>query len=209
VPEEIALLDSVHYSCLGSSPPSILWQTGNAENGNDPAAEALRTTLIREGGTLPATGWLEAQRSDSQVLYIHSSGPPRLQPFSYLTVKRAADGSWGYGGLGVGVLCNKHDKDSMGAPWRLAARPLPTDRTLQVEVQLQSCGHPTPDQVVPRPQAFYGRHAVDIVVDAPRINTGDIACARWYPFTITLDHPIGNRALYDASRLPLLQRWPK
>ena len=219
VPEEVALLDPIHYSCLGSSPPSILWQTGYAEQGTGPKPPRLRAIVTggdpkigSEGADLPDTGWHEvAARSDS-VLYIHSGPPPHLEPIDTVSVKRAADGSWGFGGLTSGGRCiqhNEHGSQTDSAAWRLRAQPSPNDKRLLVEVQLLSCGHPTPDQIVPRPTAFYGRDAIDILFSIPPIDTGDVACYRWYPFTITLDHPIGNRALFDAARLPLVQRWPK
>jgi hypothetical protein len=218
VPEEIALLDSVHYGCIGSNPPSILWQPGRAEEGTDAPAAALRAVVSGtdpqiglESVYLPDAGWLETDRTADRVLYLHTSGPPDFRNLDSVTVKRAADGTWGYGGLGSGgrLRCQQHGTNTGGVPWRLTDRPAPNDRTLQAEVQLQSCGHPTPEQIAPKSTAFYGNDAIDVLVVAPYINTGDVACPSWYPLTIMLDHPIADRAIFDAASLPLVQRWPK
>ncbi len=166
---------------------------------------------LEGSGFLPSTSWLETDTTADRVLYIHTSGPPDFRNFDFVAVKRAADDTWGYGGLGAGgrLRCRQHGKTAGGVPWRLAARPSSNDRTLEAEVQLQSCGHPTPDQIVPKATAFYGKDVIDVLVVAPYINTGDVACADWYPFNIHLDQPIGDRMLFDAANLPLVQRWPR
>ena len=79
----------------------------------------------------------------------------------------------------------------------------------RAEVQLLSCGRPVPDEIVPDAHAYYGPDVIDIIVTTPPIDTGDVACYAWYPSLITLDQPIGDRTLFDASAFPLVQRWPK
>jgi hypothetical protein len=217
VPDEIALLDSAPYRCVGSKPLSSLWYPANAEGGSDPAAAALRTIVggqdPKSAGAasgFPTSGWQEIDRSPDRVTYLHTSGPPYFRDSAFVIVKRAADGSWAYGGLGSGgsFRCWLHTDQVTGAHWQLAARPSPSDRTLQAEVQLPSCGRPSPSQVVPRAHAFYGPALIDIIVTTPPIDT-EIGCSAWYPLTITLDQPIGHRTLFDASAFPLVQRWPK
>ncbi len=210
-PEQIRILHGLRYSCGAPFPALVLWGRANAEEGTDPAAAALRAfvqdTSDPDARWLPDTGWIELARTDDAAYYIAAGGS-----FGHVEVSlgRSADGIWtvhGYGDCHPEIVLH----DRVNAPWKLDPAQLPTPLSTQLHIRaLLQIGCPIgpPPGIVIEPHVRYGAGVVDVILGTPYIETGDVACGERVPFTVALDEPLGQRSVFDASSLPLTQRFP-
>lgn len=174
-PEEIRILHGFRYSCGAPFAASALWGPANAEDGADPAAEALRAfvqdTRDPDSRWLPDTGWIGVARTDEVANYVSAGG---ALGYVEVSLDGFADGSWkvhGYGDCEPEVVLH----DRVIAPWKLDRDqpPTPASRELHVRAVLQiGCPFGPPPEIVIEPHVRYGANSVDIILGTPTSTRG-------------------------------------
>lgn len=183
---------------------SLLEQPGAAENGDDPAAVALRQHLASgmDPDFLPAAGWIEAVHTESQVLFI----APVEGSVARVDMELDA-GQWRATGWRGCTLRPEIPLGTNIATSRVApGETLTPERTefdvLVTEVECNS-GEDARGRVQ-EPAVIRSPDSVTViftVVARPGVHTCPSNPAT--PFRPVLAEPLGDRVLLDGSSIPL------
>jgi hypothetical protein len=182
---------------------AVLDQPGGAEDGDDPAAVALREHLASgmETEFLPADGWIAVARTDSQVVFLAPSEGGYANVSMELT-----DGGWRARGWG-GCPLQPEVAAGMGlATYRVAPDERLTPDTTEVDVLVTeiACnsgedarGRVQPPAIIRSPESLT---VIFTVVARP--GGHDCPSNPPTPFHLVLPEPLGERALLDGSHIP-------
>jgi len=207
-------------------PPSALHRPADAERGGDAPAALLRsfTASSRGGMLMPAHGWIEVLRSDTQAVFYDAGGAVTTgtipdhatMPGGSAIVMEQKDGRWSVANWGV---CNPVTELRSASydvvPWRLdpqAPAPGPDGTSLVIDEITMPCG---PDDSRDR----FDHAAVDetgttvtITVflrprpSPPALPSGQsygcLTIDRFTRHTLHLPHPLGARTLLDGETQP-------
>jgi hypothetical protein len=176
------------------------------------AMDALRRFASEEASFLDGYEWFIAARTDSSLVLFGraSQKPPDGTPaYADVALERTVDGyrPTGWGQCRIEVSAPGYGN----AVWRLDGEPDPGTSALEIMINERACasGQPPVDRdVVPVVVADRERITITVLVEPAR---GDATCQSnpWYPVTVELEEPIGDRLLFDGSEVPLQERmWP-
>lgn len=183
---------------------------------DEDALEALdeaNRTLGMEGDFFDAFEWVIAERSEHRlVLFGRALGEDNPDGYADATFD-LRDGTWvpaGWGGCHVVVVAPGYGN---AATWATdpSSAPDPAASELAIQIMERNCANGEPPQgreIVPVEVAESDRVAITVLVEPV---TGVVDCPGnpWYPVMVDLGEPLGDRALYDGSTLPAVERvWP-
>jgi hypothetical protein len=185
----------------------VLQGPGGSENGDDPAAKALRRHLATndiEINSLPDTGWIEASRTDAEALYLAPSDAEGS--WIFVTVGREGD-AWrvtGWGGCplepDVGpALGVANFRVAPGVELGLDAREVPV---LVTERACNSGEDARGRVVVAAIDADDDSVTVTIAVRPREGQLFECPSNPETPFLLELPEPLADRALLDGSSVP-------
>jgi hypothetical protein len=189
-------------------PANVLDGPGGAENGVDPAAQALRAHVATdhvEIDWLPDAGWIEAARSGDVVLYI-APDPAAAGSWMSVSVARGEDGAWAVDGWGGCALQPVVGAGLGIASFRVAPEfeldPDVTEIPVLVTERACNSGEDARGRVV-----VSGIDEDDdsvTVTFAVRPRPGGQNCPSnpETPFLLELPAPLGERSLLDGSSVP-------
>jgi len=208
--------DGAASSADGSDPPisrvtcddaafdlALLDQPGGAENGDDPAAVALREHLASgmETDFLPDAGWIEAARTASEVLFIapEEGGLARVD-------MELEDGRWrarGWGG------CTLRPEIPLGmniATFRVAPGETLTPETAELDVLVTEVECNSGEDArgrVQEPAVIRSAESVTVIFAVvARPGGHDCQGNPPTPYRLVLAEPLGDRVLLDGSQIP-------
>lgn len=182
---------------------ALLDQPGGAENGDDPAAAALREHLASgiETEFLPAAGWIEAVRTDSRVLFIAPSegGLARVD-------MQIEGGQWRASGWGG---CSLRPEIPLGmniATFRVAPGETLTPETTDVDVLVTELACNSGEDArgrVQEPAVIRSADSVTVIFTVvARPGGHECPSNPATPFRLALPEPLGDRVLLDGSSIP-------
>lgn len=189
-------------------PASVLDASGGAENGSDPAAEALRDHLATpdmETEWLPDSGWKEAVRTDDLVVFIADALPGGEPELVQVSIEHR-DGAWRVGGWSGCSLHADVGPDLGLASFRVApdVELAPEVTEIEVLVTERACnsGEDASGRIE-KPVVTVGAESVTVVFAVrPRGGGQDCPSNPETPYTLVLDEPLGDRVLLDGSEVP-------
>lgn len=182
---------------------SLLEQPGGDENGDDPAAVALREHLASgmETDFLPAAGWIEAVRTESQVLFIApvEGGVARVD-------MELESGQWRASGWGGCTLRPEIPFGMNIATFRVAPGETLTPETTELDVLVTEVECNSGEDArgrVQEPAVIRSMESVTVIVTVVARSGGhDCQSNPPTPFRLVLPEPLGDRALLDGSSIP-------
>jgi len=189
-------------------PLSVLDAPGGAENGTDPAAEALRDHLATrdmEIDWLPDAGWKEAVRTEDLVVFIADALPGSEPPLVEVSIEQR-DGAWHVGGWSQCRLQADVGPDLGRASFRVAPDVELTPHMTEIEVLVTERACNSGEDAsgrIEEPVVTVGAESVTVVF-AVRPRGGAQTCPS-NPETsdvLVLDEPLGDRVLLDGSDVP-------
>jgi hypothetical protein len=186
----------------GTFRPSVFTTPDGAEQGTDALSTALRTELERgRFDGYPDTGWRLVWSDDTTALFI--AGVP---PFARTFTMRFADDRWQAGaGGGCGALRIAPPEGAGWATWTIGARPPSDTASFTVFVDDPSCSgtQSAGDRILP-PHIDERDDQVIITFTVTPLPPGSYTCIGHAatPYTVTLQQPIGERALFDGGTWP-------
>ena len=186
----------------GSFRPSVFTTPDNAEEGTDPLSAALRTELARgRFSEYPNSGWRLVWANDTTALFV--AGIP---PFARTFTMRAVDGNWqAANGGGCATLRIAAPEGEGWATWTIGARPPSDTDSFTVFVDDPACSgnQSAGDRILP-PQVEEHDDQVVITFRVRPLPPGNYLCSGHAatPYTVTLQQPIGERALFDGGTWP-------
>ncbi len=186
----------------GTFRPSLFTTPADADAGADPLSTALRTELARSRfDSYPDTGWRLAWADDSNALFI--AGVP---PFARVLSLRFADDRWQASSSGgCGALRVAPPEGTAWATWTIGARPPADASTFTLFVDDPSCSgtQSTGDRILP-PRIEEHDDQVVITFTVTPLPPGGYTCIGHAatPYDVTLQRPIGDRALFDGGTWP-------
>lgn len=201
-------LVGVSVTCGGPAfSADVLASEGGAEEGNDPAAAALRALLDTPEALnlLPRAGWKVAVRHDDVVLFVADAPPDSEPPLVDATFERVG-GAWRATGFGQCWPQADVGPDLGLASFRVAPgfelRPDATRIDVLVTERACNSGEDARGRIV-KPAVVAGAESV-VVVFGVRPRGGDQACPSnpETPFVLELSAPLGDRLLLDGSSVP-------
>jgi hypothetical protein len=190
-----------------SFPSAALDGPPGAENGDDPAAEALRRHLATDDieiEWLPDAGWIEISRTDSTVHYL---APDPDAEGSWLQVSVGRDGEgWNVDGWG-GCSLQPDVGAGLGiASFRVAPNEglEPTATEIAVLVTERACnsGEDARGRIVVAAIEEDDQSVTVTLAVRPRGGGQDCPSNPETPFVVELPEPLGNRAMLDGSTIP-------
>jgi len=201
----LAPMPSQTLGCFGWAPgfsSDILAGSGDAETGTDPPAAALRTLLADPNSGLPATGWLVAFQSSSEVMYVGFD--TRFGGYVEATVVEKS-GAWQSGGYGSCTLMALAPDGYGPATWTLdPSAPPTTDTTdLHILVTEMAC-HGTASAEGRISVQLKASGSVVSITTTVRSLSGAQTCPGTppTPYVVHLDGPIGQRSVVDGEVWP-------
>lgn len=185
----------------------VLEGGGGAENGADPAAEALRRHL----GTndmdidfLPDAGWIEVSRTAASVIYL-APDPAVEGSFAFVSVGRDGD-AWAVDGWGGCPLQPDVGPDLGIASFRVApdVELDPETRELAVLVTERACnsGEDARGRITVAAIDEDDDSVTVTLAVRPRGGAQECPSNPETPFVLELSAPLGDRALLDGSSVP-------
>jgi hypothetical protein len=182
---------------------AVLSQPGGAENGDDPAAAALRDHLASgmETDFLPATGWIEAVRTESQVLFIApvEGGVARVD-------MELDAGQWRASGWGGCTLRPEIPLGTNIATFRVAPGETLTPETTELDVLVTEVECNSGEDArgrVREPAVIRSPESVTVIFTVvARPGGHDCQSNPETPFRLVLPEPLGDRVLLDGSQIP-------
>lgn len=182
---------------------ALLEQPGGAENGEDPAAVALREHLASgmETDFLPAAGWIEAVRTESQVLFIApvEGGLARVD-------MRLEGGRWRASGWGGCTLRPEIPFGTNIATFRVAPGETLTPETTELDVLVTEVECNSGEDArgrVQEPAVIRSPESVTVIFTVvARPGGHDCPSNPETPFRLVLPEPLGDRMLLDGSSIP-------
>jgi len=186
--------------------PGVMDQQGGTEQGDDPAAAALRAALAPGediDDTLPDRGWIEVTRTESMVKFLARGGDG---PGLAIVTVVPRDGQWTLDRAGRCELLPEIRAGLDLAMFRVAPGEELTPEMTEVDVLVTelACssgqdadGRIRVDRIIPGDSSV-----IVVIATAPR--GGDHECPDnpETPFLLQLPEPLGDRALLDAYSLP-------
>ena len=182
---------------------AVLEQPGGAENGDDPAAAALRDHLASgmETEFLPDAGWIEAVRTESRVLFIAPEGGSLARVDMQLEGGRWRATGWGG--------CRLRPETPMGtniATFRVAPGETLTPETIELDVLVMELACNSGEDARGRvrdPAIIRSAESVTVVFTVvARPGGHDCPSNPETPFRLVLPEPLGDRVLLDGSSIP-------
>ena len=193
-------------------------------NGFDPIDDQIQAlldetaagpTAVESADFLAANDWSLVSRTDERIVLfgqaagVDDGAGPR---YGYIEFDRR-DGVWspsGWGGCHIVI-----DAPGFGPAETLldtAHQPDPASTTLQVVINERNCASgqaPTDREVLPI--VTETETAIEIVMLVEPVTGGaDCQGNPWYPVTVTLQQPLGDRTVYDAHAQPPVElTWPQ
>ena len=186
-------------------PASALSGPDGAEMKGGPASEALRTILADPRATkLPQHGWRELYVEEQ----IAAFAAPDDGGWAAISLRRADDESWSFGGLRRGGPPHRYREGAGPAMWRFdPAQPRPTNDTLSVAVLVTelACtnGQRCDDRLLPA-EVDIGRETVDVTFFVTSLPPGVYRCPSNPPCAVVVElpEPLGGRHLRDGCTFP-------
>lgn len=189
-------------------PVEVLSRRGEAQDGDDAAAAALRDllTLPEANGILPTTGWVQALRTETTAFYI-AQAPDGAEPPFVQAELELRDGTWRMAGFGqcwpmvdVGPTLGLAE---FSVDPSVTLSPEMTEIPVLVTERACTSGSSSEGRIV-EPAVVESDSSV-IVVFAVVPLEGDAFGCPSNPSTLyllELPHPLGDRALLDGSSVP-------
>jgi hypothetical protein len=137
-----------------------------------------------------------------------ASGDPEFADASFVM----EDGTWkpeGWGQCRVVVAAPGFGN----ATWATdpESAPDPTASTLPIQIMERNCANGEPPEgreILPVVQGTADRVTITVLVE-PVSGPANCPGNPWYPVSVDLGEPLGERPLYDGSTLPAVERlWP-
>lgn len=182
---------------------ALLDQPGEAENGDDAAAVALREHLASgmETDFLPAAGWIEAVRTESRVLFV------ALTEGGLARVDMQLDGGqWRASGWGGCTLRPEIPPGMNIATFRVAPGETLIAETTELDVLVTEVECNSGEDArgrVQEPAVIRSAESVTVIFTVvPRPGGHDCQSNPPTPFRLVLPEPLGDRALLDGSSIP-------
>lgn len=182
---------------------AVLDQPGGAENGDDPAAVALREHLASgmETDFLPAAGWIEAVRTESRVLFIAPDGDGLARVDMQLEGGRWRASGWGG--------CTLRPEIPFGmniATFRVALGETLTPETTELDVLVTEVECNSGEDArgrVQEPAVIRSPESVTVIFTVvARLGGHTCPSNPATPFHLVLPEPLGDRLLLDGSSIP-------
>jgi hypothetical protein len=195
--------------CGGPSfPIEVLSQRGEAQDGDDPAAAALRALLTTPEASviLPATGWIQAVRTETTSFYI-AQAPAGAEPPFVQAELELRDGTWRMVGFGQCWPMVDVGPDLGLAEFSVDPSVTLTPEMTEVPVLVteRACtGSASSEGRIVEPAVVESDTSV-VVVFAVVPLEGDAFTCPGNPSTaylLELPSPLGGRALLDGSSVP-------
>ena len=189
--------------------PAVLAASGSAETEQDPAATALREFLLAPSapeGDVPDSGWVRVGQTATVALFVTTAEAGSDSPFHQVQLE-FREGRWTLGRVGacqpVAVL-----RPPLGVArwWVDPAGPAitPETRTFKALVLEQACanGQSSDGRIAP-PLVEYQADAIVLTFGVTPF-PGGADCPGHQPghYSVTLEEPIGDRALLDGGVFP-------
>jgi hypothetical protein len=182
---------------------AVLDQPGGAENGEDPAAAALRDHLASgmETDFLPDAGWIDALRTDSRVLFIAPEGDGLARVDMQLEGEQWRATGWGGCHLRPEIPLGTNIATFRVAPGEtLTAESTGLD-VLVTEVECNS-GEDARGRIR-EPVILRSAESVTVIFTVvARPGGHDCPGNPETPFRLVLPEPLGDRVLLDGSSIP-------
>ena len=176
------------------------------------ALEEADRTLGMEGGFFDAYAWVIAERSEQRlVLFGHAPGGDNPDGYADATFD-LKDGTWvpaSWGGCHVVVSAPGYGN----ASWATdpGSAPDPTASEVAIQIMERNCANGEPPEgreIVPVVAMAADRVTITVLVE-PVPGFANCPGNPWYPVVVALGEPLGDRALYDGSTVPAVERvWP-
>ena len=179
---------------------------GQAEQGDDATAAALRSTLVlAEGETdsLPDTGWIEVTRTEQNIRYLARGGQG---PGLAIATIQLRDGQWIPDASGRCDLRPELREGLNLAQFRVADYERVTAETTEMDVLVleSACtsGEDARGRIV-EPTIVSDSESVTVVfATVPLEGAADCDITPETPFVLELPEPLGERVLLDGSQVP-------
>jgi hypothetical protein len=176
------------------------------------ALDSMRVAVGAEGGIIDAYDWAVADRTEETLILFGTSVnpvPPGAPPYADILF-RMEGGEWvpaGWGQCNIIVAA----PDFGNASWVLDLEPDPGSTELFVQANERDCASGQPPvgrEVLPVVIAGDDRVTITVLVE-PVQGGANCPSNPWFPLVIDLGEPLGDRTLFDGSRIPpLIRPWP-
>jgi hypothetical protein len=206
---DAGVVDGFRYSCGRGSPFTAedLEGSGNVEEQDSELGAALRELLeMREGRTLPRSGWHALAENDEEVLLgAASAGGGHLYGSALFERTEKGWDAAGWGDCTPIVVVGRRSP----AIWKLAEEPSPESTTLSVSLEERDCSGGrklTADNT--RVDVEYSAETIAILVTGDPLEAGaTYTCPLLINhMTIPLEEPVGDRTLLDVAVYPPARR---